>query len=116
MIYECTLELDAEIIERLHYWLTDNSDASDRLNEDDTFIKTAKFKNGMEMDIKCCGVQFDDVYDNPADNTAWTEAVLFDPKGYEICHTDVSDEFLGDWELSDDNDNVYIAHVIERKN
>ena len=104
-VYEKTIKINADLLSRLHYWLTDNSDTSERLGEDGGYHITAIFQNGYEMDIKCSGTE---------DTVAWTEAVLFDPKGYEICHTDVSDEFLGDWELSDDNDNVYIAHVIAR--
>ena len=112
-ILEQTIEVDEATVERLNYWLTDNSDTSDRLNEDDTFIKTAKFEDGMEMDIKCCGVQFDDIYDNPASNTAWTEAVLFYDSGQEVCHTDVCDEYLGDWEI-EWGGAVYRVHVVQK--
>lgn len=76
------------------------------LSEDNTYTVTIKFSNGIEMDVKCCGVQ----YQEDGANTMWTEAVLFD-HGSEICCTDPSDEFIGDWELEDDN-NKYIAHVI----
>lgn len=51
---------------------------------------TAKFPDGYEMDIKCCGCQ---------DDSSWTEAVLFDAQGHELCCTDVEDEFVGEWEL-----------------
>lgn len=111
-LYECTITIDDREAECLNYWLTDNSDASKRLNEDDTIIKTAKFEDGMEMDIKCCGVQFDDACDNPASNTAWTEAVLFYANGEEACHTEVSDEYLGDWEI-EWGGNVYRVHVVK---
>lgn len=111
-LYECTITIDDREAEYLNYWLTDNSDTSKRLGEDDTIIKTAKFEDGMEMDIKCCGVQFDDVHDNPASNTAWTEAVLFYDNGEEACHTEVSDEYLGDWEI-EWGGNVYRVHVVK---
>ena len=50
---------------------------SECFSEDETLIKTASFDNGMEMDIKLCGVQ----YHEGESNTAWTEAVLFRTEG-----------------------------------
>ena len=73
--------------------------------EDLTIVKTAVFDNGYEMDIKCCGVQ----YEEGEVNTAWTEAVLFH-NGSEVCCSDPCDEFVGEWELSD-GDNVYVVNV-----
>ena len=58
--------------------------------EDDTIIYTAKFPDGKEMDIKCCGCQ---------DDPSWTEAVLFDENGCQLCFTEVEEEFEGLWEL-----------------
>lgn len=100
-ILEQTIEVDEATAERLNYWLTDNSDTSERLYEDMTLTKTAHFPDGIDMDIKCCGSR---------DETAWTEAVLFD-EGYQCCFSDPSDEFLGDWEL-DWNGTLYRVHVI----
>lgn len=100
-ILEQTIEVDEATAERLSYWLTDNSDTSERLNEDMTLTKTAHFPDGIDMDIKCCGTR---------DETAWTEAVLFD-EGYQCCFSDPSDEFFGDWEL-DWNDTLYRVHVV----
>ena len=102
-LYERTITIDDREAECLNYWLTDNSDTSERLNEDDTIVKTAKFEDGMEMDIKCCGTQ---------DDVAWTEAVLFYDNGQEACHTEVSDEYLGDWEI-EWGGNVYRVHVVK---
>ena len=101
-LYERTITIDDREAECLNYWLTDNSDTSERLDEDDTIVKTAKFEDGMEMDIKCCGTQ---------DDVAWTEAVLFYDNGQEACHTEVSDEYFGDWEL-EWGGNVYRVHVV----
>ena len=58
--------------------------------EDNTIIYTARFPDGMEMDVKCCGCQ---------DEASWTEAVLFDQRGSEVSCTDVSDEYEGLWQL-----------------
>ena len=102
--YTETIKIDKNTEIKLNYWLNDNSDSSERLNEDETFVKTVKFENGFEMDIKCCGTQ---------KGFAWTEAVLFD-EGRECCFTDVCEEFLGDWELTW-NGNVYTVHVVPEK-
>ena len=58
--------------------------------EDNTIIYTAKFPDGKEMDIKCCGCRED---------PSWTEAVLFDENGYQLCFTGVEEEFEGPREL-----------------
>ena len=71
------------------------------LTEDDTIIWTANFGDGMEMDVKVCGADYE---------TAWTEAVLF-KNGYEVCCTDCYDELVGEWSL-EYNDETYIANVI----
>ena len=102
MVYEQTIELDTNIIKMLDYWLTDNSDKANRLTEDETYTETAQFPDCIEMDIKCCGTR---------DGAAWTEAVLF-REGCELCHTDVNDEFLGDWWLEWNGD-VYRVHVVK---
>lgn len=71
------------------------------MGEDDTISVTAKFPDGFEMDVKCCGSQ---------DVAAWTEAVLFH-NGSECGCTEVCDEFLGDWELETE-DAKYVAKVV----
>lgn len=45
------------------------------LGEDIAITNTVKFDDGIEMDIKCCGVQYEEESES---NTAWTEAVLFE--------------------------------------
>ena len=79
-----------------------------RLDEDETFAFTAKFPDGYEMDVKCCGVQ----YESGSSNSAWCEAVLFNSRGGEVACTDVEDEFLGDWELEHDGVR-YVVDVLE---
>ena len=76
------------------------------LPEDSTIYYTTVFDDGMEMDVKCCGVQhLDD--DN---NCAWTEAVLF-KDGSEIARTEVSDDLLGEW-ICYYNDTQYVTDVV----
>lgn len=76
---------------------------TDHLGEDNTFSITAVFPDGRQMDIKCCGTKDEN-------EGAWTEAVLFEPSGGEICCTDVEDRFLGEWELEVDGI-IYKANV-----
>lgn len=64
---------------------------------------------GMEMDIKCCGVQFVE----GTDNRAWAEAVLF-CHGSEVNHTSIDCEFDGEWELEYNGD-TYITYVIQEE-
>lgn len=58
--------------------------------EDNTIVYTAVFPDGKEMDIKCCGSQ---------DEASWTEAVLFDEHGGQLCFTDPDEDYEGTWEL-----------------
>ena len=51
---------------------------------------TVQFPDGKQMDIKCCGCQ---------DEPSWTEAVLFDADGSQLCCTEPGDSFDGPWEL-----------------
>lgn len=102
-LYERTITINEQEAECLNYWLTDNSGTSERLNEDDTFVRTAKFEDGFEMDIKCCGTQ---------DDVAWAEAVLFHENGHEACCGEVRDDYLGTWEF-EWGGNVYRVHVVK---
>lgn len=70
----------------------------DMMGEDDTWSKTAVFDNGIEMDIKLCGSR---------DGVSWTEAVLF-RNGSEVCCSEVSDEFFGEWSLEFNNDEYIV--------
>lgn len=58
--------------------------------ENDTISHTIVFPDGKQMDIKCCGAQ---------EECSWTEAVLFDENGCELCCSEVSDHYDGIWEL-----------------
>lgn len=39
---------------------------------------------------KCCGCR---------NESSWTEAVLFDEKGFQLTYSEVEEEFEGPWEL-----------------
>ena len=78
----------------------------DCFGEDEKISYTATFEDGYEMDVEVCGVQ----YEEGGCNTAWTQAVLF-KDGSEVCCSDVSDNFLGEWELKTD-DAIYSVNVL----
>lgn len=77
----------------------------DCLGEDETITHTAVFDNGVEIDIKCCGVQY---HEDDTANVAWTEGVLFH-NGYECC-SEPDDEYFGEWFFEHDG-NEYIVVV-----
>lgn len=107
MRYEETIYISKAVDRHMKRYLGKNATKEDEnFNEDDIYIETAKFKNGMEMDIKMCGVQFEK---NGTSNMPWTEAVLF-KNNCEVGCTDVEDRFVGDWKL-EYKGNTYVTHV-----
>lgn len=107
MKYEETLFISKAENRQIRRYLNKNATREeDNFNESDSFSITAKFQDGIEMDIKMCGVQFEE---NGTSNSPWTEAVLFKDSG-EVACTDVEDEFTRDWELEHEG-NTYITHV-----
>ena len=82
----------------------------DVLDEKTPLSITVAFPDGMEMDIKCVGVQID--LDRPiADHAAWTEAVLFNKNGCEVACTEPAEEFFGEWTI-EHGDTTYVAVVL----
>lgn len=109
MKYEAIIKVDRKSFEVINRYLTVQPTCEEEAqHEDDTITYTAKFADGKEVDVKCCGVQFQE----GEENTSWTEAILFDKNGSEIVCTDVCDSFLGEWELEDDKGNVYVVNVV----
>lgn len=70
------------------------SEESECFGETETFSKTAVFDDGVEMDIKMCGVK----YREGESNLPWVEAVLF-RNGSELYCSDPDDDMFGEWEL-----------------
>ena len=107
---KATVEVpESRLMEIDHYLNDEPASADDCLSEDDTIIYTARFADGYEMDIKCCGVQFHDGPDET--NTAWCEAVLFNPNGNEVAN-EIGDYTLrGTWTLEHDG-TTYIARIV----
>ena len=98
-----------EMAKKIDYYLSHEPVSEEEcFGEDAVITYTAKFEDGMEMDIKLCGVQ----YEEEESNLPWTEAVLF-RNGCELTHSEVSDEYFGLWELEYDGD-VYSC-LVERE-
>lgn len=96
---------NAEYLKKLLHTVPQSE--SDCFGEDETISHTAVFENGIEMDIKVCGVQ----YEEDEENLPWTEAVLFD-HGSEVCCSEPAEEFFGSWEL-EYNGTKYITDMKE---
>lgn len=107
--YEKTIEISKDLAEHIRHILEDEpADESECFGSKEPAISvTAMFENGNMIDVKCCGVD----YEEGGYNTGWTEAVLFDANGYELGFTEVEDEFVGDWELAHGKDE-YVVHVV----
>ena len=106
--YEKTIRLEPAFLEKIRRYLeVEPSCKSECLGEDETITETVRFENGYFMDIKCCGVQ----YEEGGSNLAWTEAVLFNPNGGQVAFTEPCDGFDGDWELEDNDGILYVVHV-----
>jgi hypothetical protein len=74
---------------------------------DETVTKTAVFENGIEADIKLVICE--------GDSTPYTEGVLF-KHGSEVTHTDVEDEFVGEWEFEYEGEEYIVNVVVEGEN
>ena len=74
------------------------------LKRDETICNTAVFPNGVEMDIKlviCEGESY-----------PYTEAILYD-NGVEVDFTEPCDEYIDEWELEDEMNDVKYIVVVE---
>ena len=108
MDYQSFIYISTEDAAKIKKYLTEEPTSKENcFGEDCTYTKTAVFPNGVEMDIKLCGVQFQE----NKSNLPWTEAVLFNKSGREITHSDICDEFTGTWTL-ETNKNTYTVDVI----
>ena len=107
MKFKKVITISKEEAEQINKYLhVEPTCADECLGEDAVIVNTAKFDDGIEMDIKCCGVQYEEQSES---NTAWTEAVLFH-NGIQECYTEPSDEYLGEW-ICEYDGNEYIVIV-----
>ena len=98
------LTIPRSVMDQINDYL--NADTEDAYQgEDNTITYTAHFPDGKEMDVKCCGCR---------DESSWTEAVLFDKNGAELCCSEPADEYDGTWTL--ENEGVeYIVYIAVEK-
>ena len=108
-VHKAVIVVPTAAARKINYLLAhEPADESECMGEDETLVYTAVFDDNRQVDIKLCGVQYDE--DNET-NVPWTEAVLFDEKGFELCCTDVGEDFYGSWEL-EYNGETYKVEVI----
>lgn len=61
MRYEKQIVLEKALLETVEKLLrTEPKDESTCMGEEETISVTVQFANGFEMDIKCCGVQYEE--------------------------------------------------------
>nr|WP_217936893.1 hypothetical protein [Enterocloster clostridioformis] len=107
--YEKYLFIEGSELKRINQLLHEEPESPcDCMGVDETIIYTVNFPNDMSVDVKICGVQFEE----GNDNLPWTEAVLF-KEGYEISSTEPAEEIKGEWILFDGEDE-YIVNVKEK--
>ena len=108
MRYEQTIvKVPKKLIDHINHYLSlpRGLDDSEYQGEDNTIVVvTVKCSKGYEIDIKCCGCQ---------EEASWTEAVLFNENGMELCCTECCDEILGKWEL--EYEGIIYSVVIEEE-
>ena len=102
MKYTETIKISSKLNDIINKYLSAKN-KNEYQDEDKTITITAKFTNGYQMDIQCCGCQND---------SSWTQAMLFDKDGQENCCTEVEFDFTGTWELHYKNNNTYIVNVV----
>ena len=67
------------------------------------FVKSARFGDGYSADIKVCTDSFES-------GDVWSEMVLYDRNGVEVCLSEVRDSLSGTWALETD-DSRYEVYV-----
>lgn len=99
-------EQETRLVERL---LSEEPSCRENcFGEDDAFSKTATFADGTMMDVKVCGVEYDE---DAETNLPWTEAVLFNERGSETACSEPSEDYFGEWILEREGI-LYSATVI----
>lgn len=108
--FHTLIELPAKTLAQYQYLLGRNGrQLYDEfgLKRDETITHTAKFCNGYEADIKIVICEEDPPY---------IDAVLFDPRGSEVCCESSEDDFGGEYWFRDHAGNDYLVEVRESNN
>ena len=96
--------------ERINNLLKEPQSEDEWVGDGTLYRFTVTFDDGHFMDISVCGVSY---YEDGGCNSAWTQAVLYDKNGAELCYSDVGEDFFGYWAL-DDGNNTYVA-ILEKE-
>jgi len=112
-MYVNYLLIDEDETKKINHLLShEPANESECMGEDETIKYTVKFldenKIPFEIDIKICGVQFEE----GNSNLPWTEAILY-KKGKQVAYTDPSDEFFGEWIIEYNGDDYVV--MVERE-
>lgn len=99
------LVIDKAEADKIRKFLAEPKSEEECLGEDFIYSKSVVFKNGLEADIKICGVP----YEENGYNAPYTEAVLF-KNGCEVCCTETECVFFGRWILKYDGD-LYLVDI-----
>lgn len=98
--YDQIILIPPDVADTIQRYLNATTE-EDFQGEDNTISYTAKFPDGMAMDVQCCGCQ---------DESSWTQAVLFNQKGGECGCTEPKDKFFDTWDIETE-DTVYCVEV-----
>ena len=66
------------------------------------------FDNGFQMDINIVGVL---QFEQGTTNKPWTECILFDNNGFELCCSEVEEDFIKEWSINYD-ENQYTVNIV----
>ena len=67
------------------------------------FDREYRFENGMRMAVQVCPSS------TPAEESCWTQGVLFTTDGNEVGCTDVGESFLGEYNVSHGDDEYEVV-------
>ncbi len=81
-------------------------ESEDTVGEENTFVESLDFPNGVSFNIYAC--LFDDYHDGEVFRY---EAALLDKNENEIVRTESEPDCFGKWELTDNNGNSYHVRV-----
>lgn len=114
-MYHSSIIIKPDVAERIRHYLDEEPKNESEALIDDVIIHSTAYPNGYEIEVQCCGVSYFD--EEPATNTAWGQAVLFNEHGYEVASemAELADEFFDDWTLEGPDGNIYVAHILVNK-
>ena len=110
MNYRKTIKISKAKAEHINKLLTvQPKSESECFGENEMHSEDVTFSNGIRMCIDLCGVQ----YEENGDNTAWTQAVLYDSNGIELTFTEPAFDYLGEWTIPYEGDNYTVVVELE---